>query len=105
MTYGGYAHCKMSVNGVSTIFGLPSLLICVLIGSDNLYMGYWLALSANEQATRSLPHFEIKRQRRVNDFWSCKSGNLKAIWSFLYIIKVLAAYKGKTDSYTLRAPA
>ena len=32
MTYGGYAHREISVNGALTIHGLASLEICVVIG-------------------------------------------------------------------------
>ena len=49
--------------------------------------------------------WQNKCQRSVNDFWSCKSGKSKAIWSFLYIIKVLAAFIGKKHNDTLCAPS
>ena len=44
-------------------------------------------------------------QQSVNVFWSCKSGKSKAIWSFLYIIKVLDAFIEKIDNHTLCAPS
>jgi len=66
-------------------------------------MRYWLASMAKDRPTHSLPHSGIERQRSINNVWSCKSGNSKAIWSFLSIIKVLAAFIGNKDSDTLHA--
>ena len=68
-------------------------------------MRYWLALSAKQQASCSVPNSEIERQWSVDDFLSGESGKSKAIRSFQYIIKVLAAFIGKKDSDTLRAPS
>jgi len=45
--------------------------------------------------------WQNEHQRSVNNFRSCMSGNWKFILSWLYIIKVLAAYIGKSDSATL----
>jgi len=42
--------------------------------------------------------WQNERQRSVNNSRSCKSGNWKSIWSWLYRIKLLAACSGK--SYT-----
>jgi len=39
---------------------------------------------------RSLPHSENECEESINNVWSCESGDLKAIWSWIYIIKVLA---------------
>ena len=49
--------------------------------------------------------WQNERSRSVNKFWSCKSGKSKAIWSFLYIIQVLAAFIRKQDNYMLCAPS
>jgi hypothetical protein len=34
----------------------------------------------------------------INDFWYSKSGNLKVIWWWLYVMNVLAAFIGKKGS-------
>jgi len=95
----------MSVNGASTIFELAWLVICVPIGWADSSMPYRLALSVNKRATCSLLHSQYERQRSINDFRSCKSGNSKAILSFLCMIKALATIIEITNSYTLHAPS
>jgi len=49
--------------------------------------------------------WQNEHQGSVNDFWSRKSGKSKAIWLFLYIITVLAAFIGNNNNDTLRAPS
>jgi len=101
----GYAYGKMSVNRAWTMIGRASLEIWVAIDC-----GYWkiqnrLVLLAKEWDTHTLPHFELERQQKDNDFWSCLSGNSQAICWFLNIIKVLAAFIGRKARDTLSAPA
>jgi len=42
----------------------------------------WPPLYSKTRETRSLPHPENGSQWRVNNFWSCKSGNSPEPWSF-----------------------
>jgi len=67
-------------------------------------MRHWLGIKAIERASRSMPHSEIESERSRKDIWSCKLGRSKAIWLFISIINVLAAFIGKYDGNTLRAP-
>jgi len=62
---------KMSVNGVSAIFGPVSRVIVTQFGFDYTYWMYCHPLSAKKKATHSLPHLENERQQSINDFKSC----------------------------------
>ena len=66
----------MSVNVVSTIFGLASWVIRVVIGCEQSSMGFWPPLLAKEEATGSLPHLQNQRQLSIIDFMSRSLGNL-----------------------------
>jgi len=46
---------------------------------------------------------EHERQPRINDFWSWKSGDTRAIWLLLYIIADLAPFIDKRENNTLPA--
>jgi hypothetical protein len=96
---------KMSVNGMSTIFGFASLVIRVVSGCGLTYLAYWPPLSYKEVATCSLPHPENEHQQSVNDFWFCIIGNQSCEWLWAFINGVLAAFVGQRESDMLPAPS
>jgi len=97
-------YIKMSVNGASTIFGLVSKVIEYSIGHCHAKQTWSQSLEAKQIATRSLSHSENERQLPVNNFWSCKYGNLVLIWSLPFKTNVLAVFISKTDSNTVNSP-
>jgi len=83
---------NMSVNRVSTIFGLVSQGIQKRFGRYYAYSKYWLPLLSKEIEPRSLPHYEDGLQRSIHDFWPFIMGNQTVMHRLLCIYDVLTVF-------------
>jgi len=59
LSYSGYPHGKTSVNGVSTIYGPASSVICIVIGSGLSIYAVWAGLEGKTKShTLPAPFWE-----------------------------------------------
>jgi hypothetical protein len=85
---------KLSVNRVSTIFGLVSQVINQRLGRFDAYWKYWPPLWAKKNATCSLPDHENERQCSVQDCWPGIMVNQSGMWPFVAIYIVMTSLIG-----------
>jgi len=84
----------INVNWASMIIGLASLIIQGLCNSITSWSKYWLPFYAKMVAIQLLLCFKRKRQRSINDFWSCMLDHPSAMQRDWHIITVFVALMG-----------
>jgi len=96
---------QMSVNGGSTVLGLPSWIIMGLGNCIYLSSEYWWYLEATMLVTISwLPH-KHDCQCCINNIWSCILRNSSAMHRQETIIQLLATFLGKMQVMISQPPS